>query len=145
MRDSSGKLITIQKDIQTETMNYYTKVLKNRNIKEGLENHKNEREDLCKLRLEFTKTVKIPPWSTLDICKALKALKSKKSRDATNLANEIFNPRVTGEDLIEAIRKLMNRIKTDLIFPECLQLCNISSIYKKKGPVNEFPSYRGIF
>lgn len=91
MRDSSGKLITIQKDIQTETMNYYTKVLRNRDIKEGLENHKKEREDLCKLRLEFTKTVKTPPWSTLDICKALKALKSRKSRDPTNLANEKFS------------------------------------------------------
>ena len=39
----------------------------------------------------------------------------------------------------------MNKIKTDLIIPECLQLCNISSIYKKKGLINKFSSYRGIF
>ena len=39
----------------------------------------------------------------------------------------------------------MNRIKADQIYPKCLQLCNITSVYKKKGPVNEFDSYRGIF
>ena len=145
MKDPSGKLIISQKDIQKETMSYYTNILKNRDIKEGLEEHQKEKEDLCKLWMEYTKTVKTPPWSRSDICKALKGLKRKKPRDPTNIANELFDPEIAGEDLIDAIRKLMNRIKTDLIFPECLQLCNISSIYKRKGSINEFPSYNGIF
>ena len=100
---------------------------------------------MCKTRLDYTKTVKTPPWTKNEVVKAMKGLKSKKSRDPTNLANELFNPKVAGEDLIEAVQKLMNRIKSDLIFPDCLNLCTITSIYKQKGPINEFSSYRGIF
>ena len=44
-----------------------------------------------------------------------------------------------------AILKLMNRIKDDQIYPKCLELCNISSIWKKKGSRNSFDSYQGIF
>ena len=39
----------------------------------------------------------------------------------------------------------MNRIKREQVFPKCLELCNITSIWKMKGPRNEFSSYRGIF
>ena len=40
---------------------------------------------------------------------------------------------------------LMNRIKDEQIYPKCLESCNISSIWKLKGPKNRFSSYRGIF
>ena len=39
----------------------------------------------------------------------------------------------------------MNRIKDEQIFPECLEICNVSSIWKKKASRNNFESYRGIF
>ena len=39
----------------------------------------------------------------------------------------------------------MNRIKADQLFPECLELCNISSLWKKRGSRSDFDSYRGIF
>ena len=61
------------------------------------------------------------------------------------MANDCFNPKVAEEDLIEANKKIMNRIKSDLIRPDSLNLCKISSIYKQKGPINEFSSYRGTF
>ena len=48
-------------------------------------------------------------------------------------------------DLKLAILKLMNRIKEEQIFPDCLQKCNISSIWKRKGSRSNFESYRGIF
>ena len=88
---------------------------------------------------------KKPPWRKEELLIVLRGLKNKKSRDPNKLANEIFDPKVAGEDLIDAIIALMNRIKADQIYPKCLQLCNITSVYKKKGPVNEFDSYRGIF
>ena len=100
---------------------------------------------MCKTRLEYTKRVKTPPWTKSEVVKAMKGLKSSKSRDPTNIANELFHPSVAGEDLIIAIMNLMNRIKSDLVYPECLNLCNISSIYKQKGPIDQFSSYRGIF
>jgi hypothetical protein len=75
----------------------------------------------------------------------LKSLKTKKSRDALGYCNELFKPYNIGKDLKLAILKLMNKIKQSQEFPKCLDLCNISSIYKRKGSKHEFTQYRGIF
>ena len=40
---------------------------------------------------------------------------------------------------------LMNRIKKEQTFPKALEICNISSIWKKKKSRNNFENYRGIF
>ena len=72
-------------------------------------------------------------------------LKNDKSRDPNGLANELFKEDAAGSDLKEAILKLMNQIKTEQKYPICLELCNITSIWKLKGSRNQFSSYRGIF
>ena len=53
-------------------------------------------------------------------------------------ANEIFHPSVAGADLKKAILGLMNRIKSEQVYPEALEKCNISSIFKNKGSRNSF-------
>ena len=80
-----------------------------------------------------------------DLKRVLKNLKKQKSRDPLGLANDIFRPEVAGDDLKLAIVKMMNNIKDQQKYPECLELCNISSIWKQKKSKNEFDSYRGIF
>ena len=80
-----------------------------------------------------------------DLEKVLKSLKKQKSRDPYGLANDIFRPGVAGDDLKLAVLKMMNMIKDQQRYPECLELCNISSIWKSKGSRNSFDSYRGIF
>ena len=71
----------------------------------------------------------------------LKHLKGDKSTDALGYINEIFKPEVIGSDLKHAILKLMNKIKKVQIFPKCLELCNITSIFKKKGSKSDFNNY----
>ena len=39
----------------------------------------------------------------------------------------------------------MNKIKQQQKIPKIMQSCNITSLYKNKGPRNKFSSYRGIF
>ena len=39
----------------------------------------------------------------------------------------------------------MNRIKFQQLFPEVLEYCDISSIWKRKKSRNDFENYRGIF
>ena len=39
----------------------------------------------------------------------------------------------------------MNRIKLEQLYPEVLEVCDISSIYKRRGSRNDFESYRGMF
>ena len=80
-----------------------------------------------------------------DLEKVLKKLKTNKSRDSMGYANELFHPNVAGDDFKQAILNLMNRIKTEQIYPEVLEEYNISSIYKNKGSRNDFEFYRGIF
>ena len=61
------------------------------------------------------------------------------------LANEIFHTDTAGDDLIDAIYILMNRIKTEQIYPNIMRYCNISSIYKGKEKRSDMNAYRGIF
>ena len=60
----------------------------------------------------------------------LKHLKTNKSRDALGFLNKIFKPNIIDKDLKLAILKLMNRIKQTQKYPKCLELCNITSIFK---------------
>ena len=39
----------------------------------------------------------------------------------------------------------MNKIKEEQIYPEALEMCDISSIWKRKKSRNDFDNYRGIF
>ena len=65
--------------------------------------------------------------------------------NAVGYINELFKNGVAGEDLKAAVLKLMNRIKSEQIYPKALEIANITAIYKNKGPKNNFDSYRGIF
>ena len=59
------------------------------------------------------------------------------------LSNELIQ--CGGPDLILAITMMMNNIKTQQTFPESLESCNITSIYKNKGSRKYQIFYRGIF
>ena len=80
-----------------------------------------------------------------DLEAVLNQLKKNKSRDPLGYANEIFRPEVAGIDLKTAILNLMNKIKETQVFPEALEMCNISSIWKRKNSRNDFENYRGTF
>ena len=101
---------------------------------------KKDKEALCKIRLEKAQRNKTPSWTLKDLEKVLKHLKNNKSRDPFGLSNELFKENAAGDDLKLAILKLVNRIKSEQIFPEILQMCDISSIYKLKGNKNDFNS-----
>ena len=80
-------------------MKYCTKVLANRKIKDGLETHQKDREDLAKTRLNIVKENKTPDWDINDLEAALKELKKNKSSDALRYINELFRPVVIGSNL----------------------------------------------
>ena len=141
----SGNLLTNEENIKEAAMYTYKKRLENKPMKKSLEHIKIAKEKLCKKRMEVARNNKTPEWSMEDLNKVLKQLKTNKSRDPLGLCNELFRLEVAGDDLKLALLKLMNKIKDEQVYPECMQLCNISSIWKKKGNKNDFESYRGIF
>ena len=114
-------------------------------MKDELSNMKNDKEELCKIRLKLAGMKKTPPWTMDQLEKVLKYLKLNKSRDPFGYANELFKEKAAGYDLKLALIKLLNRVKYEQKYPEVLEIYDISSIFKNKGCKNDFDSYRGIF
>ena len=141
----SGNLLTSEDKIEEAAINVYTERLKNRPMKDDLKHIKDAKEMLCEKLLKIAKRRKTPPWTMHDLDRVLKSLKKQKSRDPHGLANDLFLPGVAGDDLKLALLKLVNKIKEEQKYPQCLELCNISSIWKRKGSRNSFDCYRGIF
>ena len=84
------------------------------------------------MRMKEASNNKTHDWTISDLEDVLKGLKKDKCRDSFGYINEIFKPYVCGEDLKLAILRLMNRIKNKQEYPKCLEMCNITSIYKRK-------------
>ena len=146
MKDpKSGNLLTTDEKINEAAVNLYTERLKNRPMKNTLQHIKEAKEKLCEKVLKLAERNKTPDWKMKDLELVLKHLKKQKSRDPLGLANDIFRPEVAGDDLKEAILKMMNKIKSEQCYPKCLEPCNISSIWKRKSSRNDFDFYRGIF
>ena len=119
MVDNAGSLVTDQNKIKDMAQEAYKERLRNRPIKEGLENIKEAKERVAEKLIEVAKLNKTEPWDLHDLGEVLKSLKKNKSRDPNDLANKIFKPDIAGEDLKLAILKLMNRIKSKQIYPKC--------------------------
>ena len=77
-----------------------------------MKEHKKDRDILCARRLDQTKLIKTAPWTMEEPKEVLKGLKQKKSRDPNSF--------------------LMNRIRSDQVYPKCMELCNITSLYNSE-------------
>ena len=64
-------------------------------------------------------------WTVSDVKFVLKKLKPNKSQDPNGHSNELIQG--GGDDLIIAITKVMNNIRPQQIYPECLQPCNLTT------------------
>ena len=145
MLDKMGNLITASEAIEGIALDTFKDRLKNKNIRNGLEKVKSYKENLCIKRLEKAKNSKTEPWKIKDLESVLKYLKRNKSKDPFGYANELFDLKVAGEDLKQAILILMNRIKSEQVYPKVLEVCDITPIFKRRGNRNDFSNYRGIF
>ena len=66
----------------------------------------------------MTKLNKSKPWDMEDLKEVLKKLGREKSKDADGFANELFTLTVAGQDLFEAVLRVLNLIKEKQRFPE---------------------------
>ena len=145
MFDSDGTLLTSNCDIQARALEVYTDRLKGNKIEKRLEDYEKEINELCKSRLKLCKLNKAKAWTMEDLDMAIKDLDRGKSRDALGYANEIIKDEVAGTDLKLATLRFMNHIRKEQKFPDCLQACNITSLYKNKGSRKDLMNYRGVF
>ena len=143
--DKRSNLVKTDKAIENRVLEFYTERLEPNEINKHLKSYEEAVNKLCEARLKLTAINKTEPWNMDDIKEAVKHLDNDKSRDAHGWANELFKDGVAGTDLKLAVLKLMNLIKETQKYPEALELCNITSIYKHKGSHKDMNNYRGVF
>ena len=78
MKINDGTHLTGYEEIKEATLDHYKHVLRNRSINDGLEDHKQNKDNLCKTRLEITNLNKTPNWTRAELEVVLKGLKNKK-------------------------------------------------------------------
>ena len=144
-KDRQGNLITNPTMLKQLYLDAYTERLEHRKMIPELLKLKTLREELFQQRLQLSKSNKSPMWTMDDLDKVLSRLKSKKAADPTGLANEIFMLKNIGDDLKSSILLLMNKIKEQIRDPEFMELANVTSFWKGKGPRDDIDFERGIF
>ena len=98
-----------------------------------MEELKNIEEHLFELRLSLSKLKMSKPWTRFDLNKVLLSLNKNKARDPWGLSNLIFKPEVAGEDLLNSISIMNNKIKKYQHVPDFFLYGNITSLCKNKG------------
>ena len=78
-------------------------------------------ETECKLNLKKARANKTPDWTEEEVKEVLKHLKTNVARNPLGYANELFNPKVAGKDLVKAIKNLLTRSKENNFY---LNACN---------------------
>ena len=142
-KDKAGNLVTDKEGLEALYIETYMDRLKPNKIADGLEELKDLKEYLFKLRLKYSSKVISEDWKMADLEKVLKSLKNGKARDPHGHIYEIF--KYAGKDLKHCLLKFLNSVKKKQKYPEILQPSNISSFYKKKGDRSDLDNDRGVF
>ena len=144
-KDVNGMIITSHEDLKTLYLDTFVHRLRPRPIRQEYFDLFLLKEELCELRLRCSSLNKSALWTRAHLDKVLSSLKKNKSRDPHGMVNELFKPGIAGEKLVSSLLIMLNKIKTEITFPEFMESCNIVSIYKGKGGRMDLESERGIF
>ena len=111
MMDKHGNLLTSDEAISNRAVEVYSERLSNNNIQSNFEEFEKDTNTLCELRLNISKKKTTKAWTLEELKLAIKQLHNNRSRDPEGFMNELFKEKVVGDDLLEAVLKLMNMIK----------------------------------
>ena len=144
MLDDKGNLLTNEASILEAAQKAHTDRLLPNQMRSNLEQYRVDVNNLCESRLRSTIKNKTKDWELSDLKQALKELNKNKSADSMGYINELFQEDTAGDDLILALLKLINKIKSTLYLPSTLTKVSVTSVNKSKAR-NNFDNYRGIF
>ena len=143
-KDSNGNLITGPSALKQLYLDTYQERLRQREMKEGLQDVLCLKTELWISRLSNIKNVKTPLWNMKHLDDVLKNLKNNKARDPNGMIHELFKNECAGSDLRLAILHLFNGIKSHQYVPLFITLSNITTIFKR-GSRFDLNNDRGIF
>ena len=141
--DKENNLVSDSQGILRVMKEEFAYRLRNREMNDEYTELQELKEYLCRLRLEITKRSVFVPWTMNDLDIAINKLKNNKCKDPHGHINELYKE--MGRCGRESLLCMLNRIKHEVIVPECLRLSNVSTIYKGKGSKMDVVNLRGIF
>ena len=144
-RDITGRVITDPSGLKKLYQETFTHRLRFRPPKQSVSDLYELQENLVKKRLAVTSTTKSPEWTNVDVINVMKGLKKNKSRDPLGLVNELFLFENAGEDLIQSLTLMMNKVKRTQTIPALFRLRDVTPIYKNKGSRLDLDNDRGVF
>ena len=143
-KDESGNMITNHEALKKLYFQTYQQRLRNRPIKEELEEFKSLKEELFELRLKIAQSSKSKPWTMDDLNRILDKLKPGKARDPNGWCTEIFKEGVAGHQLKLSLLIMFNKIKSEKYIPDFIRKADVATIYKGKGERTDLKNERGI-
>ena len=108
MLDGKGNLLMSEKAIQNMANEVFTERLNSNEMESNLIDLEEDTNKLCETRLQLSKLNKSKPWDMEDLKDVLKKIGQDKARDVDGFANELFSLAVAGNDLLEALLRLLN-------------------------------------
>ena len=144
-RDITGRTITDPNGLKQLYKETFTHRLRSRPSKKSTADLYELQEILLKKRLVLTEDERTPEWSRQDVMNVMKSLKKNKARDPLGWVNELFRLENAGEDLIQSIRLLVNRVKQTQVIPTKLSLRDVTPIFKNRGSRQDIENERGVF
>ena len=144
-KDKSGNLITSHSQLKDLYLSTYLHRLRNRPIKNEMNEIKRLKEELLEIRLNLANRNKSVPWNMNDLESVLKTLKQRKSRDPNGWVRDLFSSDIAGKNLKISMLKMFNKIKEENFIPEFIRKADVTTIYKGKGEKVNLENDRGIF
>ena len=130
-KDALGNLVTKRNELENLYLETYKARLSPNPMAEDLEELKELKEYLFKLRKRLAEKELTEDWTMDKLEKVLKSLKNNKARDAHGHIYELY--KYARYDLRHSILRMFNMVKKKQIYPKIFQSENISSFYKNKG------------
>ena len=98
-KDKAGNMITNHEGLKDLYLKTYKHRLRNRPMKDELQEIKSYKDELFELKLSLASSNKSLPWTMEDLELVLKHLKEGKSRDPNGWVNDLFKNEVAGKYL----------------------------------------------
>ena len=144
-KDKAGNMISNHEGLKKLYLDTYIHRLRNRPMKEELNEMKTLKDELFKIRMNLASSNKSLPWTMEDLELVLKNLKQGKCRDPNGWVNDLFSNEVAGTNLKISMLKLFNKMKAENYIPDFVRLADVATIYKGKGDKFNLENDRGIF
>ena len=143
IKSKDGKIVEDPESIKERYLEHFKEILKNKPAETDKEKKQEELIELAFSNImEIAENKPTVLTTREEICAAVKELKRNKCKDKTGWNNELVLE--TGDDMIEALQAMMNRMERERITPKQWSEMKIKAV-GKPGNILEMDNKRGLF